>query len=305
MRHPLLTVRWSQRCIAHTIVSSLRHSTDRVLNCYGPTTETDEVGPLDRVGCLIYSDPVTPAKLTRCGAWFVLSALVGLGACASPAAPSSSSSLTFSTDFRSGLQGWQFDVAHRGPICAGTPPLAIGELRTFGSPHESSGSGLFLQARCYFVFAFVKRAVGGLVPGQTYQVTVTVEIETDTPATACIPESTLVDFNSRSALGTVLYGAATSREPRTVPDGMGVQLEGGLLRSGFLGDISTSEKRCGAQAPLPIWEFRSHSGGGMSVTADASGQVWLTAGFVSDWGSIYLSRVSATFTRTQEAQVLQ
>jgi hypothetical protein len=199
------------------------------------------------------------------------------------------------------MQGWQFDVAHLGLNCTGTPPQAIGEMRTFGAPLESSGSGLFLQTRCYGVFAFVKKAVRGLVPGQTYRVHVTVEIATDTPATPCLPESTSVDFNTRNAFGTVVYGAASLSEPRTIPDGMGVQLEGGLLRSGVLGDISTSQKRCGPQAPLPIWEFRSHTGGGTSITIDATGQAWLTAGFIADWASIYLSRVSATFTPASEA----
>ena len=230
-------------------------------------------------------------------------ALASLAACASPTAPLAST--TFSTDFRAGMQGWQFDVAHAGLNCVGAPPQAIAELRTFGPPLEADGSGLFLQTRCYHVFAFVKTAVGGLAPGQTYHVTVTVEIATDTPATPCQPQSTSVDFSSRSAIGTVVYGAATSREPTMTPIESGVQLEGGLLRSGFLGDISTSEKRCGPQAPLPIWEFRLHTGGGMSVTADAGGQAWLTAGVIASWNSIYLSRVSATFTPVQDSGLLR
>jgi hypothetical protein len=199
------------------------------------------------------------------------------------------------------MQGWEFDVAHKGINCAGAPPQAIAEMRTFGSPLESSGSGLYMQTRCYSVFAFVKKRVSGLVPGRTYRVAVSVEIQTDTPPTPCPPQSVLVNFNSRSAFGSVVYGAAASSEPRTVPDGAGVQLEGGLLRSGFLGDIGTSEKRCGPQAPLPIWEFRAHSGGGMSATADALGRAWLVAGFLADWSGIYLSRVSMTFAPDSDA----
>jgi len=174
--------------------------------------------------------------------------------------------------------------------------MGLAKCGLFGPPLESSGSGLLLETRCYAVFAFVKKAVVGLAPGETYDVSIALEIATDTPATPCNPESTSMNFSSRNALGSVVYGAATSREPILTPVDAGVQLEGGLLRSGFLGDISTSEKRCGPQGPLPIWEFRLHTGDGMTVTADAAGQAWLTAGVVADWNSIYLSRVSATFT---------
>lgn len=235
--------------------------------------------------------------------WLVVCVLATGLACGGPTAPSSD--VTFSTDFRQGMQGWQFDVAHRGINCSGAPPQAIGEIRIFGPPNESSGSGLFLQTLCYSVFAFVKKSVRGLFPGATYRVTPTVEIETDTPATPCIPQSVQVEFNSRSAFGTVVYGAATSTEPKLIPDGQGVQLEGGLLRSGFLGDISTSEKRCGPQGPLSIWEFRSHTGGGALVMADSRGEAWLVAGFSGDWTRIYLSRVSMTFTPVRDSRASQ
>ena len=43
----------------------------------------------------------------------------------------------------------------------------------------------------------------------------------------------------------------------------------------------------------------------MSVMTDASGQAWLTAGFIADWASIYLSRVSATFTPAFESEARQ
>jgi hypothetical protein len=192
-----------------------------------------------------YAATVRTTRL-RSVACLVIAAALG---CASPTAPSAA--ITFSTDFRGGMQGWQFGVAHGFAGCVGTPPMAISELRTFGSPLESSGLGLYLKAKCYTVFAFVKKSVTGLRPGEPYRVTTTVEIATDTPPTPCIPQGNPNGFSGRSAFGTAVYAAGVSREPTLVPDGDGVQIDGGLQLSGYLADISTSEKRCGPPGRRP------------------------------------------------------
>jgi hypothetical protein len=239
---------------------------------------------------LVYAALVRPLRL---GLVTCLAVAAALG-CGSPTSPTAA--ITFTTDFRGGMQGWQFGVAHAVAGCVGTPPMAISELRTFGSPLQSSGSGLYLQAKCYSVFAFVKKSVTGLRPRESYRVTTTVEIATDTPPTPCIPQGNPNGFSGRNAFGTAVYAAGVSREPKLVPAGDGVELDGGLMLSGYLADISTSEKRCGPTGPAPIWEFRSHSGGGMPAAADATGGAWLIAGLLSDNAAIYLSKVSVTFT---------
>ena len=51
--------------------------------------------------------------------------------------------------------------------------------------------------------------------------------------------------------------------------------------------------------------IRAVAMGSLVSLAERQGRAWLTAGFIADWASIYLSRVSATFTPAFESEARQ
>ena len=205
--------------------------------------------------------------------------------------------LAFTVDFHRGPQGFIAGFADYPPVDAEIYELTS-DFRRLPPPLESQ-SALFISGvnRSDDLFMFFKGPISGLLPGAQYEVTVGVEIATDTPA-GC--------FGVGGAPGESVWikAGVTAVEPLAVPDGSYLRMNidvGNQSRGGsqavVLGDIANS--RSCEQASR--WELKSFQGRTtptpISVTPD--GRAWLLFGADSGFESrtsIYFTRASVTLT---------
>ena len=223
----------------------------------------------------------------------LLAAMLG-GCSGNPTAPTDM--LTFSFDFRRGPQGFVAGFADYPPGNADIYELTS-DYRPLPPP-LASDSALFISGvnRSDDLFMFFKGPVEGLLPGASYDVTVSVEIATDVPA-GC--------FGVGGAPGESVWvkAGATAVEPLAVREGaylrmnidVGNQSAGGS-EGVVLGDIANS-KRC--EEPRQ-WERKFFEGRPIpaSVEIPASGRAWLLFGVDSGFEArtaIYFTRAEAVF----------
>ncbi len=165
-------------------------------------------------------------------------------------------------------------------------------------PPLASESALFISGvnRSDDLFMFFKGPVDGLLPGASYDVTVSVEIATDVPA-GC--------FGVGGAPGESVWvkAGATAVEPLAVRDGaylrmnidVGNQSAGGS-EGVVLGDVANSRP---CEQPRQ-WERKSFEGRSIpaSISIPASGRAWLFFGVDSGFEArteIYFLRAEAAF----------
>ena len=204
--------------------------------------------------------------------------------------------LTLTYDFSHGVQGFVADFADYPPAHREIFELTS-DYRPLPSP-LTPDSALFISGvnRSDDLFMFFKGQVGGLVPGAAYEVSVSVEIATDTPA-GC--------FGIGGAPGESVWikAGASQAEPVPVLEGtwlrmnidIGSQSNGGEDAI-VLGNI-TNSRSC--EQPRQ-WERKAFEAQSIpaSVSASDNGQVWLLFGVDSGFegrADIYFTRATATF----------
>ena len=219
-----------------------------------------------------------------------------IGGCSGhPSAPTEV--LTFTLDFNRGPQGFVAGFADYPPADAEFYELTA-DYRALPRPLESQ-SALFISGvnRSDDLFMFFKGPIAGLSPGVHYNVTVRVEIATDTPA-GCL------GVGGAPGESVWIKAGATAVEPRPVRDGSYLRMNidiGSQSSSGeqavVLGDIANS-RSCEQSRQ---WKRKSFEGrptpGPISIPPN--GRVWLLFGADSGFEArtaIYFTRASVTFT---------
>ena len=204
--------------------------------------------------------------------------------------------LTMTYDFHRGAQGFAADFADYPPAYKESYQLTS-DYRPLPSPLEPQ-SALFISGANHSgdLFMFFKGQVGGLVPGAPYDVSVSVEIATDTPS-GC--------FGGGGAPGESVWikAGATADEPLPVLEGSYLRMNidiGNQSNDGeeavVLGNIANS-RSC---EQSPQWERKSFPGRWIParVSASPSGRVWLLFGVDSGFAGrteAYFTRVTVTF----------
>ena len=218
-----------------------------------------------------------------------------LGACSgNPSAPTDA--LTFTFDFDRGQQGFVAGFADYPPADAASYELTA-DHRALPPPLDSR-SALFISGvnRSDDLFMFFKGPIGGLSSNARYNVSVSVEIATDTP-TGC------VGVGGAPGESVWIKAGATAIEPLAVRDGaylrmnvdVGNQSRGGE-QAAVLGDIANS-RSCEQSRR---WERKSFDSRSVpaAVSVPPDGRVWLLFGVDSGFEArtaIYFTRVSVTF----------
>ncbi len=223
----------------------------------------------------------------------LLAAVLG-GCSGNPSAPTDA--LTFTFDFRSGPLGFVAGFADYPPGNADIYELTSdhGTL----PPPLAPEPALFISGvnRSDDLFMFFKGPVDGLLPGASYDVTVSVEIATDVPA-GC------VGVGGAPGESVWVKAGATAVEPLPIRDGgylrmnidVGNQSAGGS-EGVVLGDVANS-RRC--EEPRR-WERKSFEGRPIPapISVPASGRAWLFFGVDSGFEArtgIYFTRAEAVF----------
>ena len=217
------------------------------------------------------------------------------GCSGSPTEPTDALSFTF--DFNRGAHGFTAGFADYPAADAEHYGLTSGYL-SLPAPLASS-SALYISGvnRSDDLFMFFKGPIDGLPSGAQYNVSVGVEIATDTPA-GC------VGVGGAPGESVWIKAGATAVEPLAVHSGsylrmnidIGNQSRGGL-HAVVLGNVANS-RRCEQSRQ---WERKSFQARPLPepVEVPASGRAWLLFGADSGFESqteIYFTRASVTFT---------
>ncbi len=193
------------------------------------------------------------------------------------------------------LQGFVVDQTDFEPATRGGLDYAVEAL-----PAPLSGKGLRVTAdnKSDDQWSYVKRALGqaeGVAAGKTYLATIAIRMASNTPS-GCVGVGGSPD-------GVTYKGGVVQAEPVAVKQKSGYvgfsALKGEQTQIGgeavSLGTNGSSGTNCGGKNP---WEILSPSGS-MSVTAPASGQLWLYVGGDSGFEAahtIYYDEISLTLT---------
>ena len=205
--------------------------------------------------------------------------------------------LTFTFDFNRGPQGFFAGFADYPPADAEFYELTS-DYRALPPPLESH-SALFISGvnRSDDLFMFFKGPIGGLLPGARYNVTVSAEIATNTPA-GCI------GVGGPPGESVWIKAGATVVEPLPVSDGsylrMNIDIGSQSAAGGqavVLGNIANS-RNCEQSRQ---WERKSFQGRPtpVPISIPSNGQAWLLFGADSGFEArteIYFTRAAVTFT---------
>ena len=205
--------------------------------------------------------------------------------------------LTFTFDFNRGPQGFFAGFADYPPADAEFYELTS-DYRALPPPLESH-SALFISGvnRSDDLFMFFKGPIGGLLPGARYNVTVSAEIATNTPA-GCI------GVGGPPGESVWIKAGATVVEPLPVSDGSYLRMNidiGSQSASGgqavVLGNIANF-RNCEQSHQ---WERKSFQGRPtpVPISIPSNGQAWLLFGADSGFEArteIYFTRAAVTFT---------
>ena len=208
-----------------------------------------------------------------------------------------SDALTITFDFSRGEHGFAADFADYPPADEDIYELTS-DYRPLPAPLAPK-SALYLSGmnRSADLFMFFKGQVGGLVPGARYEVSVSAEIATDTPA-GC------AGVGGPPGESVWIKVGVTDIEPDTVLEDsylrmnidIGNQSQGGE-QAVVLGDMANSRD---CEQPSQ-WELKSFPARSVPATISASptGQAWLLLGIDSGFESgteVYFTRASVIFT---------
>ena len=163
-------------------------------------------------------------------------------------------------------------------------------------PDGLPGSGIYVQGhnRSDDLFMFLKRQVGGLIPGAAYAVSVSIDLATNVPAGS-------IGIGGSPGASVFVKGGAAAIEPDTVEDGNGYLRmnidKGNQSRGGesmaVLGNVAHPDV---AQREYRIKTLDS-AGLPLRVEADDEGRAWLVVGTDSGFeglSALYYTRISYT-----------
>ena len=229
-------------------------------------------------------------------------AAVALTAVSAPgtavAAPADAAPQTYSYKFADGAQGWVADFADYSATAedmelkAGIAPLPAG---------TENSTGFSIQGNNHSddLYMFLKRRLGpadGIVPNRTYTVQTAVSFWSNV-GIGC--------FGVGGSEGGSVYvkAGASTQEPTLITDAMGyyrVVIDKGDQAVGgpdgaVLGNIET-DRECGDKTWVKVNHASTET---LTVTADATGHLWLNVGTDSGYEEVthlYYSSVTTTLT---------
>ncbi|HNQ24122.1 MAG TPA: hypothetical protein PKK06_13630 [Phycisphaerae bacterium] len=238
----------------------------------------------------------------RYGLWGLI-VLVGLlGGC--PGAGSGVVDLTF--DFSQGDEGWEAGVADYSPDNEIEFETDVRELPAELDPE---GTGLFISGRNSSddLFLFLTREVGpadGVQANQAYEVSFTIVFASNAP-------SGCAGVGGAPGEGVTLKAGATATQPQVVLDqdfyslnvDKGQQTIGGPAAS-VVGDIANGiECEAALEQGSPYVSLTRNHAHDTTVTADATGRLWLLVGTDSGFEAttaLYYQRIDVTLTAVAE-----
>ena len=227
--------------------------------------------------------------------WFVLTlALLSVAGCDDDDGEFEGAEAEFSYTFERDAAGWA--VAFADLPVDYDPSIYELESGHGPLPGDLQGNGIYVQGhnRSDDLFMFLKRQVGGLVPGATYAVSVSIDLATNVPVGS-------VGIGGSPGSSVFVKAGASTLEPDTLEDSNGylrVNIDkGNQARGGasmvVLGDL--------AHPQVEDREYRLKTLDGLdipvSVDADEAGRVWLVVGTDSGFEGLtrlYYARISYT-----------
>ncbi|MBC7807221.1 MAG: hypothetical protein H7145_13860 [Akkermansiaceae bacterium] len=215
----------------------------------------------------------------------------------------------YAYDFDSGGNGWVAGFAdlpaNPGPFYElASDPNALLPESVRGSGTGGGGGGSIRSYRVVShnrsddVFSFLKRQVGGLVPGARYQVTFSLTFASDAPENS-------VGIGGSPGSGVVVKAGTTAIEPDAVPqvgrpDFLRMNLDIGDHSSG--GTNAKVMGTVGIPGEAFVYTLKTLTtppGREVSVTADGEGRIWLIVGTDSGFEGrtdLYYTEIAATLT---------
>ncbi len=217
--------------------------------------------------------------LTACGGG--TDVVVGPAKPAAPVAPPKPVASTITVDFNAGIDGWSADVAD---FTEETKPVDVAAAwKDLPAPLTGKGYYLISTNKSDDVMTFVKRQVGGFVPGAKYAVTFAMRYATDA-GSGCMG----VGGSRGDSMWMVV--AASADEPKTVKQADGeyrLNLErGNQAESGRQGKVIGLQGGEGLGCSGGKWATQERkSDEAIELQADKDGKFWIVLGTDSGFES--------------------
>ena len=226
----------------------------------------------------------------------IVVAATTLAACGSPSAPSDEHVFTF--DFARSAEGWTSGFCDF-PVGWEPQMELVAEHRGLPSPLDQGGGGLYIAGNNHSddLFMFWKGRVGGLQPGGTYSVDISIQFATNIPkgvgGIGGSPDtSVFVKVGGSSTEPVVVAVDAAGRREYNLSIDKGNQSQSGkgAVVIGTAGNLSGTA----------TWELKELKSGPsrLSLTAAPDGSAWLLVGTDSGFEgptALYYTRVGAQF----------
>ena len=181
-------------------------------------------------------------------------------------------------DFSNDYQGWVAGFADY-PVGKETEWAISSSLASLPAPLDASRKGILLTGVNHSddLFMYMTRGITALTPNQPYALRFRVTLATNAPKNC-------VGVGGAPGESVVLKVGGVSTEPGRIVDAAqyyrdnfdhGAQLQNGRTVSS-IGDLATSNTNCA----VPRYELKQYDSGStpITVTADASGRLWLVLG---------------------------
>jgi hypothetical protein len=238
----------------------------------------------------MFKQTKTTSALALSG-WLALGALCTLTACgggtevvvgpAKPVVPVKPVASTITVDFNAGIDGWSADVAD---FTEDTRPVDVAAAwKDLPAPLTGKGYYLISTNKSDDVMTFVKRQVGGFVPGAGYALTFAMRYATDAGA-GC--------FGVGGSRGDSMYMvvAASAAEPKVIKQADGnyrLNLErGNQAESGRQGKVigvqGDENLNCGGGKWASLQRASEQT---IELQADQDGKFWIVLGTDSGFES--------------------
>lgn len=207
--------------------------------------------------------------------------VVGPATPAAPVAPAKPVASTITVDFNAGIDGWSADVAD---FTEETKPVDVAAAwKDLPAPLTGKGYYLISTNKSDDVMTFVKRQVGGFVPGAKYAVTFAMRYATDA-GSGCMG----VGGSRGDSMWMVV--AASADEPKTVKQADGeyrLNLErGNQAESGRQGKVIGLQGGEGLGCSGGKWATQERkSDEAVALQADKDGKFWIVLGTDSGFES--------------------
>lgn len=232
-----------------------------------------------KTSALAFAGMFALSTLTACGGGTEV--VVGPAKPVAPVVPSKPVASTITVDFNAGIDGWSADVAD---FSADTKPVDVAAAwKDLPAPLSGKGYYLISTNKSDDVMTFVKRQVGGFVPGAKYALTFALRYATDA-GSGC--------FGVGGSRGDSMYMvvAASADEPKVVKqadDQFRLNLErGNQAESGRQGKVlgvqGGEDLGCGGGK----WATQERkSDQAIELQADQDGKFWIVLGTDSGFES--------------------